>query len=284
MRDAHQFPAELVLHRGQEFFESPGVEHVFEARLGAIGAVAVVDENPHHGIRHPGRVGRLDDDAGVAGEILMAGDAAQHEAEPDAGLDAVAVVHGDRRKADVVGILEHRDGAAAVEADIEFARNAVERAVVENVEVPFPRIGSGVEQFLRIDAGGRRAGDVADIVGTRAARAQAEIGDGLDHGHGVLRLDFAHLQVGACRHVGVAAGVTLREVGKPGQLPVRQDAIGNAQAAHIGLLRRRAVEQTEKSPAEIVVGLRCFVAGGLVFQFLVAVERMQVALEFFRIR
>ena len=119
----------------------------------------------------------LHDDAGVAGEILVAGDAADGDAEPDAGLDAEAVLHLDRREADVVGVLQHRDHAGAVEPDIELARNAVERAVVEDVEVPFARIGPRVDQFLRIDAGGRRAGDVADVVGAGAARAQAEVLD-----------------------------------------------------------------------------------------------------------
>src|SRR4029077_15646457 len=63
-----------------------------------------------------------------------------------------------------------------------------------------------------------------------------------------------------------------------------EDAVGNTQPAHIGLLRRRAVEQAEKTPAEIVVGLRRFVLGGLILQLLIAVERMQLALEFLRVR
>src|ERR1700680_4589537 len=65
---------------------------------------------------------------------------------------------------------------------------------------------------------------------------------------------------------------------------MRKNAVGNAQAAHIGLLRRRAVEQAEEAPAEIVVWLWRLVLGGLVFELLVAVERMQLALEFFRVR
>ena len=54
------------------------------------------------------RIGRLDDHAGVAREIPVAGDAAEREAEPDAGLDAEAVLHLDRLEADVVGVLQHR--------------------------------------------------------------------------------------------------------------------------------------------------------------------------------
>ena len=70
----------------------------------------------------------------------------------DAGLDAVPVDHLDRLEADVVGVLEHRDDAAAVEADIELARQAVERAVVQDVEVPLARVRPRVDQFLRVDA------------------------------------------------------------------------------------------------------------------------------------
>ena len=206
------------------------------------------------------------------------------EPEPDARLDAEAVLHLDGLEADVVGVLQHRDDAAAVEADVELARNAVERTVVENVEMPFARIRARVEQFLRIDAGGRRAGDVADIVGAGAARAQAEILDRLDHRDRVLRRDLAHLQIGARRHVRVAAGVAFGEIGEAGELPVREDAVRDAQPAHIGALRRRAVEQAEEAPAEIVVGLRRLVLGRLRFELLVAVERIELALEFLRVR
>ena len=90
----------------------------------------------------------LHDHAGVAREVPVSRDAAEREAEPDARLDAVAVDHLDRLEADVVGVLQHRDDAAAVEADIELARQAVERAVVEDVEVPFARIGPRVDQLL----------------------------------------------------------------------------------------------------------------------------------------
>ena len=75
--------------------------------------------------------------------------------------------------------------AGAVERDVELARQAVKRALVEDVEVPFARVGPGVDQFLRIDAGGRRAGDVADVVGARAARAQPEVLHAFDHGDGI---------------------------------------------------------------------------------------------------
>ena len=65
--------------------------------------------------------------------------------------------------------------ARAVEGNIELARQAVERALIEDVEVPFPRVRTGVDQLLRVDAGGRCAGDVADVVGAGAARTQPQV-------------------------------------------------------------------------------------------------------------
>ena len=109
----------------------------------------------------------------------MARDAAEREAKPHARLRTETVLHLDGLKADVVGILQHRYAAGAVKSDIELARQAVQRAFIENVEVPFARVGARVDQLLRIDSGGRRAGDIPDIVGTRTSRAKAEILDRL---------------------------------------------------------------------------------------------------------
>jgi hypothetical protein len=152
-----------------------GVEHVFQPRLVAVGTVAVLDEDAHDGVGNSGRLLRLDDNTGVLCEILVTGDAAEAEAEPDPGLDAEAVLHLDRRESDVVGLLEHGDPAGAVEGDVELARQAIQRAVVQDVVVPLARIRPRVDQLLRIDARRRRSRHVADVVGAGAARAQAEV-------------------------------------------------------------------------------------------------------------
>ena len=199
-----------------------------------------------------GGVRRLDDDAGILGEILVAGDAADPEPKPDAGLDTKTVFHLDRGKGDVVGVFEHRDLAGAVEGDVEFARQSRQRTVVEDVVVPFAGIFAGVEQFLRIDPGGRRARDVADVVGAGAARAQAEVLNALDQRHRILRRNFAHLQIGAGGDVGERPAQGLGEIGQPRKLPVLQDAVRNPQPAHVGILRRRDIEQAVIAPAEIV--------------------------------
>ena len=275
-----ELPAELLFDQSEEFLHAEPIEHVFEPRLETIGAVAVIDEHAHHGVGDLVGLGRSDHDAGLATKILVTGDPAEQQAKPDASLDAEAVFDRHRLEADVVGVLQHRDDAAAVEADIELARDAVKRALVENVEVPFARIGPGVEELLRIDARGRRPGDVTDIVGTRAARAEAEIEDGLDHVDGVRRRNLPDLQIGARGDMGIAAAIVLGEVGQPGELPVVEDTVGDPQPAHIGGLIGSRVEQPEKTPAEIVIGLRRLVAGSLGLEALaVAVQRMKLALE-----
>ena len=76
------------LRAGDEFLDAHGIEHVFEPRLGAIGAVAMLDEEPDHGIGDFASVLRLHQHAGIAGEIMMPGDAAEAELETDAGRRA----------------------------------------------------------------------------------------------------------------------------------------------------------------------------------------------------
>ena len=48
----------------------------FSRALLPVGAVAELDEDPHDGVGHLGRFLRLDDDVGIFGKILVAGDAA----------------------------------------------------------------------------------------------------------------------------------------------------------------------------------------------------------------
>ena len=149
--------------------------------------------------------------------------------------------------------------------------------------MPFARERPGIDQFLRIDPGGWRAGDVADVVGAGAARAQPQILDRLDHGDCIVRFDFADLDIGARGDMRIAAAITLGEIGEAGKLRGFEDAVRDPQAAHIRVLVRRDIEQAEEPPAEIVGGLGIFAFGGVVLQPLVGVERMLLALELFLI-
>ena len=71
-------------------------------------------------------------------------------------------LHGD--EADVVGVGDHADGAAIVEGDIEFARQAVQVARVEDVVVQCFGERGYVVKLGRIDTGDGRGSDVADVV------------------------------------------------------------------------------------------------------------------------
>ena len=144
--------------------------------------------------------------------------------------------------------------------------------------MPRPRIGSGVEQLLAVDAGRGRAGDVADVVGTRTLGHQADLGQVFQHGDGVVGGDLAHLQVGARRHMRIAVAIALGDVGDARQLPVRENAVRDAQAAHVGVLRRRHVEQPVEAPAEIVDALGILPLGALGLEPRVGIEGMLVAL------
>ncbi len=61
---------------------------------------------------------------------------------------------------------------------------------------------------------------------------EPEILNAFEHGDRVLGRDLADLQVGARRHMGVAAAVALGEVGDAGELPMVEDAVRDAQPAH----------------------------------------------------
>ncbi len=144
--------------------------------------------------------------------------------------------------------------------------------------MPLAGVRSGVEQFARRDAGGGVARHVADVVGAGALRAEAEVDDALDHLDAVACRDLAQLEVGAGGDVGVAAGEALGDVGHAGELPMLEDAVVDAEPAHVGVLRRRDVEQPVVAPAEVVGGLGELVPGDLLLELAVGVERVLLAL------
>ena len=81
----------------------------------------------------------------------------------------------------------------------------------------------------------------------------------------------------------IAASILVGEVGKARQLPVLQNTVWNAQAAHVRTLCRRYIKQPIEAPTKIVGRLGRFVLARLVLQPLVAIEWMQFSLEFFLI-
>src|SRR6266436_9757075 len=80
--------------------------------------------------------------------------------------------------------------------------------------------------------------------------------------------------------MGISAAVALSGIGHAFKLRSFKNPIGNAKPAHVGVLGGGAVEQAEEPPTKIIVRLGRRVGGGLGFEFFVAVEGVQLALEF----
>ncbi len=131
---------------------------------------------------------------------------------------------------------------------------------------------------LRVDAGRGRARHVADVVRARAARDDADVRQPLEEVRAALGLDLADLQVAARGDVAVAAAVAVGEVGDGGELPVLEDAVVHAHAAHVAVLRRAHVEEAVVAPAEIVLGLRAGARQRDGLQPVVGLERVLGAL------
>ena len=179
-----------------------------------------------------------------------------------------------RHEADIVGVFQDRHAAAAVEGDVEFARQSVHLAMIEDVVVHGAAQRPRVVELLRIDAGGRAAGDVADIVRPRAARRETQILHREQQVDGMACRDLADLQIGARGDVGVAATEGVGGVGEAQHLPRRQDAVGNAQAAHEGILRRRDIEEPLVFGQEDVDALGELPGLGATHDLVPSVERM----------
>src|SRR5262249_56652870 len=69
--DAVELAAEFFLDQCQHLVEAQPVDDVFEPRFAAVGPIAMVDEYAHDSVRHFGRVGRLNNHAGLAREVLF---------------------------------------------------------------------------------------------------------------------------------------------------------------------------------------------------------------------
>ncbi len=140
-----------------------------------------------------------------------------------------------------------------------------------------------VDECARIDTCRGVAGHIADVVGARPARGEAQILHALDDMDRIPRRDFPDLQIGAGGYVGISAAEFFGESGYSRELPMRQNAIGDAQPAHVTVLRRRDIEETVKPPTEIIGRLRKFVARGLAAQLVIRIKGMLFALPLFLI-
>ena len=93
--------------------------------------------------------------------------------------------------------------------------------------------------------------------------------------------DLPNLQVGARRHVGIASAKGIGGIGQAAHLPGVQDAVGNAQPAHEGVLGRRGVEKPMILGQENIDALGEFALLGALDDLVPAIERMALALGLF---
>ena len=222
---------------------------------------------------------RIEQHAAIPGDATVAGQPSEQHAEIDAFGDRFPWADPDRGKADIGGVFEHGDTPAAIEGDVEFARQAKELAMVENVMVERAGDRAGVDQLIWVDAGEGAPGQVADIVGAGTARGQAQFVDGGQHLDRIGGADLADLQIGAGRDVDIAAAAALGYIGKPPCLMGGQDAARQAQAKHERILVRRDIEEPVEFVAEDIETLGELSGRRVGFHVIPDVERVLLALR-----
>ncbi len=213
---------------GEKAFYTPAIDEVLEAGFFPVGAVAVLGEDTDHGGGDGYGLVGAEEQAAVGRELLVAGDAAEEDAEVDAGGDAVTFVDAYGDEADVVGVGDDADGSAVVEGDVELTGEAKEIARVEDVEVEgFGEVGD-VVKFGRVDASDGGGGAVADIVCAGTTGGHAKGLNSSEDTDDVLGLELTDLEVAAGCDVAASRAPVLGHLGEASHLVGRELAAGDA--------------------------------------------------------
>jgi hypothetical protein len=194
---------------GETFLDAPALDQIVETGALAVGSVAVIDEQADDRDRRRHDFWRQQQHTAVAREDAVARDAAEQHPEINPRRYRLAGSDPCGGKADVVGIRQDAETTAAIERDIELARQAIELAMIKDVVVKLAGQWAAIDQFLRIDTGAGAAGQVANVVGAGAARGQPKLVNRRQHGDRMLSSDLADLQIGSGRDVEIAAAVVL---------------------------------------------------------------------------
>jgi len=112
--DADEGEGEELFGLGDESFDAP-----------TVGAVTVLGEDADHGCGDgDGLLGEQEESA-VGGELAMAGDPGEQDAEVDSVRDAAAFFDLDGHEADVIRVGDDGDGSSVVEGDVELAGEVI---------------------------------------------------------------------------------------------------------------------------------------------------------------
>src|SRR5918999_635287 len=153
--------------------------------------------------------------------------------------------------------------------------------MIEDVVMEFPRQWARIDELLRIDPSSRGSGDVTDIIRPGTAVDDAKLIEAHQHLWPILGLDLPDLEVRTRGDMAVATRIALGEIRDPAELEGTQDAIGQAQAAHVGVLCGCDVEEPKELGAEDVGPFRELSCLGALEQLVPAIERMALALGLF---
>ena len=219
-------------------------------------------------------IGR-NDHAKVARKRFVPGRTAERDAEQNFFAD----LH--RFHTDVVGVFHRADETAAVVGNVELARQIVKRAVIDDDLAELLAERHHVNQLHRVNARRGIGGEITDVVRARAARVQTNALDAAEKFRRILRLDEAHLQIGARRDLDVTARQFLRQAAKFAELKSGEQSAGNPQTRHERILDRREKKQSVPFETKNLLLVRRLVVDGIFDDLSVGVERMQLALHAF---
>ena len=122
---------------------------------------------------------------------------------------------------------------AALDGDLELARQREVERIEEEVVVDGEDVGCDVERLVWMDARIGAARDVANAVGAGAARADADGEQRLVHVDDLLERHPVDLDVLARRDVRDAAAIAVGDVGHDVELLRGEQAPGNLDALHV---------------------------------------------------
>ena len=197
--------------------------------------VAELGEDAHHG------VGDVVDLAGRH-EIVQKKARIRHEADRGAAGDGHAeaartVFRGGGAEAEIVDARLGVIVGAALEADLELARQLGAERMPQQVARQRLRVRRDVEQFVGGDAGERAGGDVAHRVAARLARRDPGVGEAPHGGLDVVQLHEMELHVLPRGDVAEAARIEVRDVGERLELRAGQQPLRDLDAQHLRVLR-----------------------------------------------